>query len=150
MARKIDQHLKEMPRMKGLKGLKRGRFPKGSKFPKWVDIVTARDIHCGELSGGKGHKQHCLLGLAAVNFSGLERGVDLDSFRFVESPANLFVVKELEKSISAFTGGLYTEVTGFNDDVMDDENKYWIARVWNATMARIGYFEGNPEAEEEG
>ena len=42
--------------------------------------------------------------------------------------------------------GMYEWFSQFNDFEMGNDEKYWIARVWNATMARLGYTEGNPEA----
>lgn len=147
MTRKLTQELKAMPRMKGLKDLELVEIPSRARPPEEVDIVTAKDIYCGDLSGGKGHKQHCLLGLSKVNFGKGERGVNLNSNSFYrESSAEMFVNRELRKSVKAFTGDMDVDVDEFNDENMGNAQRYWIARVWNATMARLGYVVGNPEA----
>lgn len=146
MGRKLSDNLREMPRMKGLEYIDSNKIPKNANMPKEVDIVTANDIFCGALSGGDGHMQHCLLGLSCINFGRGERGVDIGKKTPRGTAAESYVDKELQKSVRAFTGIRELGVIEFNDSEMGEMEKYWIARVWNATMARIGYVEGNPEA----
>ena len=148
MARKLSERLKGMPRMRGLAKLIRDKFPKRAKMPKEVDIVTAKDISCGSLSGHGDNMKHCLLGLSMVNFGNYVRGERLDGLVGIRPTtiAEKYVNKELEKSVQAFTGNDSMLIVDFNDDEMGNNEKYWIAKVWNATMARLGYTEGNPEA----
>ena len=146
MARKLSEQLKRMPRMKGLADVERDKLPKRARMPEAVDIVTAKDIFCGSLSGNGDNMRHCLLGLSCVNFGHGERGEYLEGGSLKQTLAEKYVDKELEKSVKAFTGDDDMDVICFNDDEMGDNEKYWIAKVWNATMARLGYTEGNPEA----
>jgi len=148
MARKLSEELKKMPRMKGLIGVVRDKFPKRGRMPKEVDIVTAKDIFCGNLSGNGDNMRHCLLGLSMVNFGLGERGENLEAVvgHRPRTPAEKYVNDELAKSVRAFSGDEEMIVVDFNDEEMGDNEKYWIAKVWNATMARLGYVDGNPEA----
>jgi hypothetical protein len=147
MATKMTKEIQNMPRLKGLEGLKREKFPHGGRrMPKEVDIVTAKDIYCGGLSGNGNHMRHCLLGLSQINFGDGERGVDLADADFAWTDEESYVNKELSKSVKAFTGRTDVGIVSFNDRFMGEEQRHWIAKLWNATMARIGYTEGNPQA----
>ena len=146
MTEKLTEELKEMPRMKGLAGVETWPLPQDVLFPELVDVVTEKDIYCDALSGNGTHTKHCLLGLSCVNFGLGEDGVDLNHYEPDRTEAQCYVNRELRESVRAFTGDREMDIIDFNDDVMGEDNKYWIARIWNATMARIGYTEGNPEA----
>jgi hypothetical protein len=98
-----------------------------SKHPQWpaeVPVLTAKDIHRGDLDGPRG--THCLLGW------GLETFHD-------ESARH-----EARRAMKQHIETVYSSVGVFNDDA--DNPKTEIARVWNRAMADLGYTEGNPEA----
>ena len=91
------------------------------KWPKEVPILTANDIYQGGRYHSKSQKTSCLLGWSHTVFGNEYAIYDV-------------LVKRLPSSCLFIT------------DYSDHSSRKDVAKLWNKTMADLGYTEGNPEA----
>lgn len=106
------------------------------KMPEEVDMVSSRDICKRSMFEGE---KCCLLGLVHNNFS-------WTAYNSVSKEIKKVISSELKIPWLAFhtKEPPYLGITDFNDS--PKTSKSLIARVWNRTMYRLGYTEGNPES----
>lgn len=103
-------------------------------WPEEVDVVGPEDICRRTLASNDG--RHCLYGLVRKNFPNRDACTEMKIIAEIGKAAFELGAAKVSKE--------YPALSEINDALRN--SRRLIARIWNRSMAKIGYVVGNPEA----